>query len=187
MSPRELGCGPGMMCWRRLRDWQAAGTLDLMHFALLDSLARHAESTDRAKVRGQAPCRPRCPDWLSASQSGGPRQETVAVWQHAWPFGETGDACRKKASVLAQLLHQPARSTGARLDSGRRRIYVYACGPTDSLQLLHRGRTARGASRHQGAGWHSGERTDPACNRCMAGIEGHRKSGAQAVGFFRSI
>ena len=25
MLPRELGCGSGMTCWRRLRDWQAAG------------------------------------------------------------------------------------------------------------------------------------------------------------------
>jgi transposase len=25
MPPREMGCGSGMTCWRRLRDWQAAG------------------------------------------------------------------------------------------------------------------------------------------------------------------
>ena len=25
MLPRELGCGSGMSCWRRLRDWQQAG------------------------------------------------------------------------------------------------------------------------------------------------------------------
>jgi transposase len=25
MLPYELGCGSGMTCWRRLRDWQAAG------------------------------------------------------------------------------------------------------------------------------------------------------------------
>ncbi len=23
--PREMGCGSGMTCWRRLRDWQRAG------------------------------------------------------------------------------------------------------------------------------------------------------------------
>ena len=23
--PQEMGCGSGMTCWRRLRDWQAAG------------------------------------------------------------------------------------------------------------------------------------------------------------------
>ncbi|HEX2343897.1 MAG TPA: transposase, partial [Vicinamibacterales bacterium] len=25
MLPRELGCGSGMTCWRRLRDWQHEG------------------------------------------------------------------------------------------------------------------------------------------------------------------
>ena len=40
MLPQELGCGSGMTCWRRLRDWQQAGVWDLIHFALLDWLAR---------------------------------------------------------------------------------------------------------------------------------------------------
>src|SRR5215813_7330012 len=40
MLRQELGCGSGMTCWRRLRDWQRAGVWDLMHFALLDWLAR---------------------------------------------------------------------------------------------------------------------------------------------------
>jgi transposase len=40
MLPPELGCGSGMTCWRRLRDWQLAGVWDLIHFALLDWLAR---------------------------------------------------------------------------------------------------------------------------------------------------
>jgi transposase len=25
MLPQEMGCGSGMTCWRRLRDWQDAG------------------------------------------------------------------------------------------------------------------------------------------------------------------
>jgi transposase len=40
MLPRELGCGSGMTCWRRLRDWQLADVWDLIHFAMLDWLAR---------------------------------------------------------------------------------------------------------------------------------------------------
>jgi transposase len=39
MLPRELGCGSGMTCWRRLRDWHLAGIWDRIHFALLDWLA----------------------------------------------------------------------------------------------------------------------------------------------------
>jgi transposase len=40
MLPKELGCGSGMSCWRRLRDWQQAGLWDLIHFALLNWLSR---------------------------------------------------------------------------------------------------------------------------------------------------
>src|ERR687884_2324517 len=35
MLPREMGCGCGMTCWRRLRDWQAAGVWDRVHEVLL--------------------------------------------------------------------------------------------------------------------------------------------------------
>ena len=37
--PAELNCGSGMTCWRRLAEWQAAGTWDRVHAALLDRLA----------------------------------------------------------------------------------------------------------------------------------------------------
>jgi transposase len=36
--PREMGCGSGMTCWRRLRDWQATGMFDRLHEALLAKL-----------------------------------------------------------------------------------------------------------------------------------------------------
>jgi transposase len=38
MLPPEMGCGSGVTCWRRLRDWQAAGVWDRLHRALLDRL-----------------------------------------------------------------------------------------------------------------------------------------------------
>jgi len=43
MLPRELGCGSAMTCWRRLRDWQHEGIWDLLHFALLNWLARDGD------------------------------------------------------------------------------------------------------------------------------------------------
>ena len=43
MLPKELGCGSGMTCWRRLGDWQQEGIWDLMHFALLCWLARYGK------------------------------------------------------------------------------------------------------------------------------------------------
>lgn len=41
MLPQEMGCGCGMTCWRRLRDWQEAGVWDRLQRALLDRLGRH--------------------------------------------------------------------------------------------------------------------------------------------------
>src|SRR5918911_90964 len=36
--PQEMGCGSGMTCWRRLRDWQAAGVWQRLHEVLLEVL-----------------------------------------------------------------------------------------------------------------------------------------------------
>jgi transposase len=36
--PQEMGCGSGVTCWRRLRDWQDAGVWDRLHRTLLDRL-----------------------------------------------------------------------------------------------------------------------------------------------------
>ena len=36
--PQELGCGSGMTCWRRLRDWQTAGVWERLHHELLNRL-----------------------------------------------------------------------------------------------------------------------------------------------------
>ena len=38
MLPQELGCGSGMTCWRRLRDWQHVGVWERLHHALLNRL-----------------------------------------------------------------------------------------------------------------------------------------------------
>ena len=38
MLPQELGCGSGVTCWRRLRDWQQAGVWRAVHRLLLDHL-----------------------------------------------------------------------------------------------------------------------------------------------------
>ena len=36
--PQEMGCGCGMTCWRRLRDWQQAGVWRRLHRTLLQRL-----------------------------------------------------------------------------------------------------------------------------------------------------
>lgn len=38
--PQEMGCGCGMTCWRRLRDWHRAGVWQRMHEVLLDGLRK---------------------------------------------------------------------------------------------------------------------------------------------------
>ncbi len=47
--PQEMGCGSGMTCWRRLRDWQAAGVWDHLHRRLLDQL-RAADRIDWSRA-----------------------------------------------------------------------------------------------------------------------------------------
>jgi len=55
MLPQELGCGSGMTCWRRLRDWQEAGVWQLIHFVALDWLARYERiDWSRAVVDGSS-------------------------------------------------------------------------------------------------------------------------------------
>ena len=38
MLPREMGCGSGTTCWRRLVRWQRAGVWKRLHGVLLDEL-----------------------------------------------------------------------------------------------------------------------------------------------------
>lgn len=43
MLPRELGAGSAMTCWRRLRDWQAAGVWEQIHKVLLYELGANGK------------------------------------------------------------------------------------------------------------------------------------------------
>jgi len=66
MRPAEMGCGSGMTCWRRRRDWQPAGVWDQLRRVLLDRLGtRNAIDGDRATLgsaRVAAKKGPRRPD-----------------------------------------------------------------------------------------------------------------------------
>ena len=56
---RELGCGSGVTCWRRLRDWQQAGVWEQLHHRLLDWLGDGGQvdwsraAIDSASVRAR--------------------------------------------------------------------------------------------------------------------------------------
>ncbi len=70
MLPRELGCGSGVTCWRRLRDWQTDGVWDRIHRALLDRLgeadmidwSRDARRVERPGKKGGVAVGPTPPD-----------------------------------------------------------------------------------------------------------------------------
>lgn len=47
--PQEMGCGSGMTCWRRLREWQEAGVWERLHHELLQRLA-DAEKLDWSRA-----------------------------------------------------------------------------------------------------------------------------------------
>jgi transposase len=59
MLPQEMGCGSGMTCWRRLRDWHQAGVWRKLHQLLLSRLEQTGEidwsraSIDSVSVRAK--------------------------------------------------------------------------------------------------------------------------------------
>jgi len=79
MLPQEMGCGSGMSCWRRLRDWQELGIWQFLHFVMLDWLARYGQiDWSRAVVDGSsiravfgglrpAPIPPIGPSWAASA------------------------------------------------------------------------------------------------------------------------
>ncbi|MGS1041652.1 IS5 family transposase [Burkholderia glumae] len=57
--PQELGFGSGMTCWRRLRDWQAAGVWHRLHLAMLRRLREHDQiDWERASLDGASVSKP---------------------------------------------------------------------------------------------------------------------------------
>jgi transposase len=43
LLPVEMGCGSGVTCWRRLRDWTEAGVWPAIHLRLLHLLGKAGE------------------------------------------------------------------------------------------------------------------------------------------------
>ena len=58
--PQALGYGSGMTCWRRLRDWNAAGIWQQLHQAMLVRLREHDQiDWSRASIDGSSVPSPR--------------------------------------------------------------------------------------------------------------------------------
>src|SRR2546427_3010932 len=53
--PQSLGYGSGMTCWRRLRDWNAAGVWEQLHQTMLTRLREHDQiDWSRASIDGSS-------------------------------------------------------------------------------------------------------------------------------------
>ena len=87
--PQELGFGSGMTCWRRLRDWQAAGVWHRLHLILLAEL-RGAGQLDlsRASLDGSTVPSPR------GACTPAPTRRTVASSAASATSSRTGKASR---------------------------------------------------------------------------------------------
>jgi transposase len=66
MLPQEMGCGSGMTCWRRLKEWHEAGVWEKLHQKLLDRLGKADEiDWERASL-----------DSSSVAAPGGPKDRS---------------------------------------------------------------------------------------------------------------
>jgi transposase len=98
LLPKEMGCGSGVSCWRRLRDWQAAGLWEAVHRRLLDELRRNGEldlsvvAADSGTVRA-----------VGAGEKRGPTPPTAASRGPSTISRPTPRACRSRARSRAPI------------------------------------------------------------------------------------
>jgi transposase len=88
--PAEMGCGSGMTCWRRLRDWNDAGVWTRLHQVLLDELHEvfHAHPGARRAVAGPGPSSRRGAG--AAARAGPPHATAAACGTTATTSGDLG-------------------------------------------------------------------------------------------------
>jgi transposase len=88
LLPQEMGCGSGMTCWRRLRDWQEAGVWEALHHALLDRLGEAGQidwsrvSLDSASIPAKRGAKPSARIRRTAAN----RARSAMLWSSAADF-----------------------------------------------------------------------------------------------------
>jgi len=106
MLPKEMGCGSGVTCWRRLRDWQAAGVWDKVHERLLaelrkrDALDLSIAAVDSASVRA-----------VGAGKKRGRIPRTGASRAASTTSAPTPRACRSRARSRARIARMASSSS----------------------------------------------------------------------------
>ena len=63
MLPAEMGCGSGMSCWRRLRDWRDTELGGVLHCILLERSRKVWQMTGAAWGRTAPCCKNGSWDW----------------------------------------------------------------------------------------------------------------------------
>jgi len=127
--PRAMGCGRGLTCWRRLRDWQAAGVWERLHQALLDRLGR-ADALDWSRACVDRAC-------IRAKRGATNRQESDGSCE----TGHEEPHCGRPTRHPAPRPAEPAN----RNDS------VYCEAPLDGIRPIKR-RAAAPPAPGEGAG-----------------------------------
>ena len=82
--PQQLGYGSGVTCWRRLRDWTAAGVWDQLHQVLLTEL-HAADQLDWSRAVADA-SHVRAPRGPMRSDQARPTGPSPAASTTSWPM-----------------------------------------------------------------------------------------------------
>jgi transposase len=85
MLPKEIGCGSGMTCWRRLRDWQDAGVWRALHRAFLDRLggADRIDWSRAALDSAAVPAKKGATRWGPTRRIAANRARSAILWSTA--------------------------------------------------------------------------------------------------------
>ena len=86
--PHEMGCGSGMTCWRRLRDWQEAGVWAGIHRVLLERSA-YAGHLDWSRTALDSA--PAAPDAMSCPRSSRTGRLAGQDQNSTWPSKDSSD------------------------------------------------------------------------------------------------
>ena len=83
--PKEMGCGSGMTCWRRLRDWNEAGIWVRLYEVILDELGSRGD-IDWSRVSLDAssvPAKKGAPRRGATRRTGGNWARSTTSWSIA--------------------------------------------------------------------------------------------------------
>ncbi len=144
MLPQEMGCGSGMTCWRRLKEWHEAGVVwEELHRTLLDRLGKADEidweraSLDSASVAVPGGGQKTGPNPTDKGKQGLKRH--VVVDRNGIPLSVIHSAANVHDSKVARvdpgkLCRLPRRSWGSPISGTARRCSSSPLGEDPSTE-----------------------------------------------------